>query len=34
MPLVPAIRNQRQAALCEFKAGLDFIVSSNIARTT
>ena len=32
MPLILALRRQRQAILCEFKAGLDYSVSSRLAR--
>jgi hypothetical protein len=32
--LIPAIRRQRQADLCEFKASLIYRVSSRIARDT
>lgn len=33
MPLIPALRWQKQAALCEFEASLVYIVSSRIARS-
>ena len=32
-PLVPALRRQRQAELCEFEAGLVYRVSSRPARS-
>ena len=31
MPLIPALRRQRQADLCEFKAGLFYRASSKTA---
>jgi hypothetical protein len=34
MPLIPALRRQRQADLCEFKASLVYIASSRIAGAT
>jgi hypothetical protein len=34
MPLIPALRRQRQEGLCEFTASLVYRVSSRIARTT
>jgi hypothetical protein len=34
MPLVPALRRQRQVALCEFKASLVYKASFRTARTT
>ena len=34
VPLIPAFGRQRQVDLCEFKAILDYIMSSKIARTT
>ena len=33
MPLIPALKRQRQVDLCEFEASLVYIVSSRIART-
>ena len=32
MPLIPALRKQRQADLCEFEASLVYIASSRTAR--
>ena len=34
MPLIPALRRQRQADLCEFEASLVYIASSRTARAT
>jgi len=34
MPLIPALRRQRQAELCEFKASLDYRSSSSTAKNT
>jgi hypothetical protein len=34
VPLIPALRRQRQADLCEFKACLVYITSSRIAKAT
>jgi hypothetical protein len=34
MPLIQALRRQRQADLCEFKASLVYKVSSRTARVT
>ena len=34
MPLIPALRRQRQVDLCEFKARLIYRVSFKIARAT
>ena len=34
MPLIPALRRQRQEELCELKASLVYSVSSRIARAT
>ena len=32
--VIPALRRQKQADLCEFEASLDYIVSSKTARPT
>jgi hypothetical protein len=34
MPLIPALRRQRQVNLCEFKVSLVYRVSSRTARAT
>jgi hypothetical protein len=34
VPLIPALRRQRQVDLCKFKARLVYIVSSRIAEPT
>ena len=34
MPLIPALKRQRQVYLCEFKASLIYIVNYKIARIT
>lgn len=34
VPFISALRRQRQASLCEFKASLIYMVSSQQARTT
>ena len=34
MPLIPALRRQRQVDLCEFEASLVYRVSSRTARAT
>jgi hypothetical protein len=33
-PLIPALRGQRQADLCEFKASLIYLMNSRTLRTT
>ena len=34
MSLIPSTLEARQAGLCEFKAGIDYTVSSKLARAT
>jgi hypothetical protein len=34
MPLIPALRRQRQVDLCEFEASRGYTVSSRISRDT